>query len=56
MTICYPVLAAPGLAYSVQPGLGFCAPAYLRATGSVHTGAQKLRVFRVSPTQSRKAS
>lgn len=39
MTICYPVLAAPGLAYSVQPGLGFCAPGYLQATGSVHTGA-----------------
>lgn len=39
MTVCRPVLDGNGVAYSVQPGTGFCDPGYLAATGSVHTGA-----------------
>lgn len=39
MTRFYPMLDTPTTKYTVQPGLGFLAPEYLRSTGSQHESA-----------------
>lgn len=36
--ICNPVLEAPGITYTVQPGCGWLDPGYYRATKQVHSG------------------